>query len=127
MSDNTEMQKEDYNIQKVEKESRRQGTQRYLVMFSGFQLPKTCFGAIPEKVNYHFGAAKQCFGAEGFIVCRNKTMFLSKRILIFEQQNYILECQTPSFLAIPLLNSKFFILFLFVLVCMHAVILLASV
>ena len=64
---------------------------------TGFQVLKTCFGAILEQVNCHFGAAKQCFKAEGFIVWSNKVMFPSKRILNFKQQSYVLEGQKPNF------------------------------
>ena len=60
---------------------------------------KTCFGAISEQVNYHFGAAKQCFEAEGYIFWSNKAMLWSRRILISEQQNYILENKTLNFLV----------------------------
>ena len=52
-----------------------------------------------EQVNYHFGAAKQCFGTEGFKVWSNQAMFWSKKILIFEQKIFILSTKHPIFLV----------------------------
>ena len=77
-------------------------------IITGFQVLKTCFGAILEQVNYHFGAAKQCFGAGGFIVWSNEAMFQSKKILFRAGKFYFGVPNIQLFGSIPLFIASFF-------------------